>query len=108
MFFLRFICSIRYYLFLRSRRFDGHFWKLERELTKENDAEELEERQAAANKHTTLQILTPHYEKISRCRVCGARSSVGGWNDMVVIIPPGRDRFKLPPESDGGCHGNLS
>ncbi len=96
MHFLRFICRIRHLFY--PNRFDGHFWKLKRELTTENDAEELEEKQIEANEHTTLQILTPHYENIYRCRVCGSSRSEGGWNDMVVIIPPGKDPFQAPSE----------
>lgn len=85
-FLLRPICWVTYW-FRWPSGFDGHHWKLERELTTENDAEELEALQAEANKHTTLQILTPHYMEIFECRVCGARQSESGWNDMVAYFP---------------------
>lgn len=93
MFFRRFICWVRY-IFTYRRMFSRHFWKFERKLTTENDAEELEEMQIKENKYTTLQILTPHWAKIYRCRVCGVRRAESGWNDMVAIIPPGRNPFQ--------------
>lgn len=81
---LRFICWIRY-IFTFGERFDGHFWKLVKSLT-EDDAEELEARQAEANKYSTLQILTPHYMKIYKCKVCGVEQTEGGWNNMYVVF----------------------